>query len=151
MANYYVYLISSLPSLTFGVKPPISFGGLLKACEGLIPDRDMAIIRALAGPEVDCPKTENITLRKWSSFETMLRNELVKIRAARKKMDPVKYLREDGCAESFYAAHIAINAYRKMSLSESEKALDADRWKYLEELAIGHYFDLDLLITYAIK
>jgi hypothetical protein len=34
---------------------------------------------------------------------------------------------------------------------EAEKALDLERWRELDELTLGHYFDLDALIVYAIK
>jgi hypothetical protein len=37
------------------------------------------------------------------------------------------------------------------SVLDAEKILDETRWKVLDELATGHYFDLDLLITYAYK
>jgi hypothetical protein len=151
MANYYIYLISSLPSLAFGSKPPISFAGFLKACEGLVPDGDVELIRSIGTPGSDPEEVKNETLKKWISFETMLRNELVMVRAARKKVDPAKYLRTDGHPESAYAAHIAINAYRKPSILDAEKALDLDRWLYLDDLAIGHYFDADILLIYACK
>ena len=42
-----------------------------------------------------------------------LRNELVKIRAARLKLDPSKYLREDGCGDIVCITHIALAAHRK--------------------------------------
>ena len=151
MANYYIYLMSSLPSLSFSAKPPFSFDHFLKACEGLVSDEDMSLIRSVGNPEFNCAKVKNATLKKLVTFETMLRNELVKIRSSRKKIDPAKYLREEECPESVYTAHIAINAYRKSSLLEAEKALDHDRWARLEELAIGRYFDIDILIIYAHK
>jgi Protein of unknown function (DUF2764). len=34
---------------------------------------------------------------------------------------------------------------------EGERILDEARWRFLEELAIGHYFDRDVLITYALR
>jgi hypothetical protein len=37
------------------------------------------------------------------------------------------------------------------SVLDAEKILDETRWKALEELATGHYFDLDFLITYSSK
>jgi hypothetical protein len=151
MANYYIYLISSLPALSFGAKPPLSFDNFLKACEGLISDEDMGIIRSVKNPGFNCATVNNVTLRELVAFETMLRNELVKIRASRKKIDPAKYLREETCPESVHAAHIAINASRKTALLETEKALDQERWARLDELAIGHYFDLDILVLYACK
>ncbi len=151
MANYYIYLISSLPALNFGSKPPISFAGFLKACEGLVSDWDMDLIRSVGNLGFESVKAKNATLKKWMGFETMLRNELVMIRSARKKSDPAKYLRAGEYPGSDYAAHIAINASRKPSLLDAEKALDLDRWRQLDELAIGHYFDMDVLVIYACK
>jgi hypothetical protein len=47
--------------------------------------------------------------------------------------------------------HIAINAYRAPSPLEAEKMLDHARWNALDELTAGRYFDMDVLIAYAIK
>lgn len=151
MANYYIYLISSLPALSFGAKNPFSFDHFLKACETLVSDEDIALIKSAGIPGFDHLGAKNETLKKLVAFETILRDELVKIRASRKKVDPAKYLREEESPGSIHTAHIAINAYRKPSLLEAEKALDQERWAYLEELAIGHYFDIDILIIYACK
>lgn len=151
MADHYIYFISSLPALIFGAKLPLSFDNFLSRCEGLVSDGDMNVIRSAGSPGFNYANAKNATLKKWTAFETMLRNELVKIRSSRKKVDPAKYLREDGYPESVYTAHMAINAYRKLSPLDSEKELDLDRWRYLEELSIGHYFDLDILIIYACK
>lgn len=151
MADYYIYLISSLPSLAFGAKPPFSFDAFLARCRGLVPDEDLAVIGTARSGTFTCAGVKNETLRRWLGFETMLRNELVGIRASRRKTDPARYLRKDGCPESVYAAHIAINAYRKTSPLDAEKALDLDRWRYLDELSAGHYFDIDILIIYACK
>lgn len=152
MGNFYVYLVSSLPALIFGAKPPFSYENFLKRCERLIPEKDietLAAIPALAGSL--CAEARNETLKKWVLFDTLLRNELVKVRAQRRGLDAAKYLRQDGCPESAYTAHIAINAYRKPSLIEAERTLDAERWHYLDELSAGHYFDLDTLVIYACK
>lgn len=141
--------------LSFGMKPPLSFDMLAASCKGLIADEDIETLKAAVVPDSGqgghTGHAENRTLMKWRSFDTMLRNELVTIRAQRKKEDPVKYLRQDGVPESAYAAHLAINAYRKPSILEAEKALDLERWHELDELASGHYFDLDALVVYALK
>lgn len=155
MPSYYPYLLSSLPALSFGMKPPMSIEKLIASCRGIIPDQDIDTLKeAVSGylpPAGQCPPEGKGALARWRAFDTMLRNELVKIRASRRKKDPAKYLRKDGCPESAYAAHIAINAYRKPSILESERALDIDRWNELDELVLGHYFDLDALIVYAFK
>lgn len=152
MPSFYTYLISSLPMLVFGMKPPMTTERLLTSCRGLIPDEDIATVRSAldAGAGI-CLTAGNETLRRWAAFETMVRNELVKIRASRQRIDPAKYLRHDGCPESLYAGHIAINAYRKPSILEAERSLDLERWHELDELAFGHYFDIDTLIVYANK
>ena len=152
MASIHTYVVSSLPALMFGMKPPISFTKFLSLCKDLIPDDELAVLAGLAASEVVLRAgAQNETLKKWRSFDTMLRNELVEVRASRKKIDPSKYLRPDSYPGSSYAAHIAINAYRKPSILEAERSLDTDRWRELDELLVGHYFDADTLIIYALK
>lgn len=149
-SKFYVYLISSLPMPHFGIKAPFSYEKFLAMCEGLIPGDEISLLRRLdiAGEEI--PPRYHPTLKKWHEFERALKNELVKIRAGRKRVDPYKYLRHDGYPEPrLYQA--ALQAYRNPSPLDGEKALDQERWRFLDELSQGHYFDLDLLIIYALK
>ena len=148
MPNYYIYLISSLPMLHFGTKPPFSFEKFLENCRDKIADADIDCIRL--AKEAYAYQGEEPTLKKWSAFEVALRNELVKIRAVRKHIDPLKYTRGDGYIEP-YITRIAMNASRNPAILEAEKGLDQGRWRALDELAVGHYFDLDFLLTYALK
>ena len=150
MSGYYPYLISSLPALSIGMKPPFSFDRLLDMCGNLISDIDRALLESLRSSG-SCEYARNPTMRAWRSFETLVRNELVMIRASRMHVDASKYLRPDVCPESAHAAHIAINAYRKISPLEVERALDLERWQVLNELAHGHYFDVDTLIIYGAR
>ncbi|OIO79485.1 MAG: hypothetical protein COW11_02735 [Candidatus Omnitrophica bacterium CG12_big_fil_rev_8_21_14_0_65_43_15] len=138
MSNYYVYLISSLPMLHPGAKPPFTSEKFLNMCEELVPDEDLEAVRG-AGQ-----------WPKWLEFDTGLRNELVKIRAAKKHLDPAKYLRGTAFAAS-EAVHAAAIASRNPSALDAERALDAARWHFLDELSMGHYFDLNFLIIYALK
>ena len=89
-------------------------------------------------------------LKKWKYFDINLRNELVKVRAARKKTDPLKYLRHDEYFEP-QIVHIASLSLRNPSIFEAERALDLERWRLLDELSFGRYFDFDALIIYALK
>jgi len=138
--------------LHFGSKAPFSFEKFINICEGLISDKDIEILKA--SPQVDKytdKVTQLPTLEKWRKFDTALRNELVKIRSSRKRIDPTKYLRgESGYTESFIS-HSAMNAYRNPSVLEAEKTLDQERWRQLDELSAGHYFDIDFLIIYGLK
>lgn len=134
--------------LHFGLRPPIPFEKFLLRCKELIPQKDFEVLENL--PTQGAYKGTQETINKWFDFDTMLRNELVKLRASRKKIEPAKYLRPDGYAgPSFY--HIALAAQRNPSPQEAERSLDLARWNFLEELSFGHYFDLDFLIIYAYK
>lgn len=148
MPNFYTYFIASLPFLRFSLNPPFSFDKFLEKCNEFIPGQDVEILRSI--PEGARNFKYRPVIKEWLDFDTMLRNELVKIRASRKRIAPEKYLRPDGYAgSSFY--HIAQAAHRNPSLLEGEKILDEARWNYLEELTFMHYFDLEFLIIYAYK
>lgn len=150
MFNYY-YLIASLPALYFGMKPPFGFEELLRKCEGVIPDKDIgAIKKATLIIDRDEPAEKNTVLNEWKRFDSDLRNELVKIRAQRKHIDPAKYLRN----ERYVSVDIFLllsSITRNPSIVESERLLDQIKWNFLDELALGHYFDLCALAVYALK
>ncbi len=147
----FVYLISTLPMLQFGSKPPFSFEKFLQICSRYISNRDIEVLKMSSISGEYGKKAPKIsTLKKWRDFDTALRNELVKIRASHRRQDPIKYLRQDGIADSFIT-HIGMNAHRNPSVLEAEKMLDSARWDALDELKLEHYFDLDFLIVYAHK
>ncbi len=146
----YIYLLSSLPMLHFGAKMPLSFEAFLSLSRRLISEKDSELIsmtRAASSGNFSHPHP---LLKKWCAFETALRNEVVKIRATRKKVDPAPWLRNDGYDDP-YISHRVMNAYRSPSVIERERLLDSERWHFLEEISFGHYFDLEALIVYALK
>lgn len=150
MANYYTYLISSLPMLHFGMKPPFSFEKFIGICSRLIPEKDIEILNSIPRIEIGLYRGREPALRQWQGFEIALRNGLVKIRAMHKHLDPLKYMRRDGDTDSS-VSHIATNVHRTLAILEAEKVLDQERWHFLEGLCFGHYFDLDFLIIYGLK
>ena len=127
--------------LQFVAKPPFSFEKFLSVCGELISREDLEALKSSLKDE-----GESI----YHEFETALRNELVKIRVQRKHLDASKFLRRDGYADQ-WISHIAAGACRNPSVIEREKMLDLDRWRFLDELSIGHYFDIELLMIYARK
>lgn len=151
MADFYHYLISSLPVLQFGTKPPFSYEQFLDMCHHRIPEPDYTLLSSLPqAPEYPAYEKGQKTIRKWVDFDTALRNELVKIRAQKIHRDPATSLRGRVFGDPFLATSTAA-AMGNPSLLETELALDEERWNALERLATGHYFDVDLLITYAYK
>lgn len=147
MPDFYAYLAASLPMLRFKAKPPFSFSQFIAKCRGLIPGKDLEILKRL---DSESPLQDSPVIRQWQDFQRRLGNELVKVRASRKKIDPAKYLRQDGYAPPYFY-HIALAAQRNASPQEAEIFLDQARWDFLDELGFGHYFDLELLIIYAYK
>jgi len=134
--------------LHFGQKAPLTFGKFLDTCRAMLAEPEVRILEAIRTD--GALKINQPTLERWRTFDAALRNELVKIRSARRKADSLKYLRPAGeCADSSLSQS-AMNAHRA-PMMEGEKLLDQERWRKLEELALGHYFDLDVLITYAHK
>ena len=151
MPSYYPYLISSLPALVFGSKPPMPAEEFLRVCGDFIPADDMSLLRQAGEVEAYTIKgAKNATLARWCDFDTALRNELVRLRAGRKKTDPARFLREDGALDS-HIRHIAMTAFRNPSPLEAERMLDSGRWQALDDLLAGHYFDIDALIIYYLK
>lgn len=151
MADFYPFLVSSLPMLHFGMKPPFSYEQFLEICHHRIPDNDYYILSSLPEPgQYSEYRKGQRTLQKWMDFDTALRNELVKIRAQRIHADPAAHLRGGIIADSSLAAS-AVAAMGNPSLLEAERAIDEERWKALDHIATGHHFDVDLLITYAYK
>ena len=152
MADFYPYLIASLPMLHFGMKPPFSFERFLEVCCPHIPEKDFQLVRTLPEPKHYFEKGKrHRIIQKWIEFDVALRNELVRIRATKKHIDPAMYLRPDGYRGSSLAPVVMAAANIHTSVLDAEETLDETRWKALEDLATGHYFDLDVLITYACK
>lgn len=150
MPSYYTYLVSGLPMLHFGTRPPFTFERFIEICRGFIPHNELELLSSasIKGDYQDGPLAP--TLKKWRNFDTALRNELVKIRAVRRKQEPLKYLRQTEYSDAGLV-QLAAAACRNPSISEAERMLDEERWRFLEELLPGHYFDLDFLIVYAHK
>jgi hypothetical protein len=151
MAEFYPYLVASLPMLQFLMKPPFSSERFLELCCPLIPANDCQVLQTLPQPE---NYGENGTplpvIRRWIEFNVALRNELVRVRAAKRHLEPGPFLRQGGRGDTVFAPG-GTGTYMTASLLDGEKALDETRWKELDALATGHYFDLEFLIIYAWK
>ncbi|MDD1715055.1 MAG: DUF2764 domain-containing protein [Methanoregulaceae archaeon] len=116
-----------------------------------MPEKDFKILSTLPLPEEYQEREEEHPLvRHWIEFDTALRNELVRTRAARIRRDPAAYSLAGIYGDSSLGPAV-MAAGTNSSLSGAEKALDELRWKKLDDLATGHYFDLDFLITFGYK
>lgn len=136
--------------LHLGTAPPFSMEDFFKLCEDLIPGEDLSLLCQSVSNEIFSYDGSNPMLKHWRSYNIALNNELAKIRASRLRLDPEKYLRPDGYT-GYELTHLALAAHRNPALIEAERLLDAGRWHFLEELSLGHFFDLEFLLIYAQK
>jgi hypothetical protein len=151
MADFYPYLIASFPMLHFGMKPPFSFERFLGECQPFMPEKDFKILSTLPLPEEYHEREKRHPLvQNWIEFDTALRNELVRIRAAKTRREPAAYIRVGVYGDSSLGPAV-MAASTNTSLSGAEKYIDELRWKKLDDLATGHYFDLDFLMTFGYK
>ncbi len=149
MKEQYYYLASSLPMLEFGMNVSFSYQNFLSLCKIQLTPVDMETIeRAIILPTEDI-KDPSPTLKEWKMFDITLRNELVKSRAHKHGKDPVQYMREDH--QDPFISHFTQYIVTENSPLEAELSLDRKRWEKIEELKIGHYFDIDFLISYALQ
>jgi hypothetical protein len=150
MASPYTYLLSSLPVLEFSGKILFTCAEFIERNKQLLSEEDLTLINFIFNSNIyDYPGKQNVLLR-FKEFEVGLRNELVKIRSVRKKIEVNKYFRGENIFDnSFY--HIAIAAHHAKSPLEAEHVLDQARFNYLDELSFGHYFDKDALLIYCLK
>lgn len=151
MADFYPYLVASLPVLHVTGKPPFSSERFLEICSPFIPEKDRRVLRSLPLPD-DYPKegSGHPSVRRWVEFDTALRNELARVRAAKMHRDPAPHLRAGDMGVSTIRATLPA-VTTKTSVLDAEMVLDEMRWKALDEIATGHYFDLGFLVTYALK
>ena len=141
MKHHYYYFIASLPLLEFGMRKPPSYDAFLNRCEEQLSPDEVKLVKGI--------KTTAL-LKEWKKFDTTLKNEIVKCRAAKKGKDPLRYIRGEGLQDPF-VARFARRITREDSPLEAERALDRFRWEKTEELSQGHYFDIDFLVTYALQ
>lgn len=155
MSQYY-FLVASLPLLNYeqrDARDPHEFLALLTEH---LSAADTALVR---GATIDPPEEPRPsacpTIRAWTAYERGLRNALVRLRAARMSTDPGQHLRPDeyddygdGSAEIGEAAREAMGHDSPLS---AEDALNRARWLFLDELEVGHYFDLDHIAVYYLR
>ncbi len=151
MGDFYVYLMASLPMLHFPMRPPFPYDQFLERCRPFVPEKDFFLLSHLPQPEQYADRERwPAVIQRWIAFDIALRNELVRLRAARRHLEPAPYLHPDASVDSSVAPAV-MAAGMQSSVLEAERILDEARWRFLEGLAAGHHFDQDVLITYALQ
>lgn len=157
--SQYFYLVSTLPLLSFEQDHTPSSIEFLELCRSQIEPEDLALLeRARLAPdgapipvdlEFETLLDGQQTVRAWLNWESRLRDELVRLRAPKLETDASRFLSEAGYATGVYET--AREAVSAASPLEAEELLDRARWRYLDELESGHFFDIAKLIIYYLK
>ncbi|NLF40558.1 DUF2764 family protein [bacterium] len=146
--SYYYYLISSLPSLRFGTTPPMRSAAFVALCGEWLPAAEAAEL-ASAGAGVAVRATHP-DLRAWLAWDAGLRNGLAAARAQRLGRDATPYLQ----AEDAPAQEMAALLQEQVRLDDpvaAEQAIDALRWRFLEDMAARAQFAFNVALSYLLR
>lgn len=117
-------------------------------CQEYLSPQDAATVLALMnGGET---LFVNRTARGWNDFNRAIRNELVLSRSKKYALDPATYFQGEREADMRVIDLLEYASEAENPLA-SEKIIDHFRWALLDDLAQGHFFDLDFLIAYGLK
>jgi len=147
MGGSYYYFASTLPMLDFEGQPPFAVEHFLDEAERLTAGRDFFELKTAARGEGE---PGSPFLKDWLRFERDMRCEAAVVRAGALNRPAPDLASEE---KGFDAAiRLSINeAAQSPDPLAGEKVLDRARWHKLDQMARGHYFDLEFLVVYVIK
>jgi len=154
--SQYYFLVASLPLLAFEDRDATEPAAFLESLGDHLPPAELETV---AAARIDAPSVEAgagaayPVIENWNRFERGLRNALVRLRASRS--DPGEFIRRDANGDAaddpVEIAEAAREAHAHESPLSGEGILNRARWAHLDELEVGHFFDLDRIIVYYLK
>ena len=148
MAQEFIYFAGSLPTLVFGEKPAVSLAAFDEDAARLL---DAGSAGKLCRVVLYTQEADGLprAAQKFYDWENALRNSWLDVRK-KFRADAVDFKQGD---PDFYSeiAPALNQAAMTADLMEAEKIIDRLRWNQLDNLASGHYFDMDFLAIYRIK
>jgi len=144
VASYY-YLVATLPMLRYDGALPFDTDSFLDICKNKVSNADYQTLSdALMGKS-----SSHLFLKKWQKFSLMVQNELNEQRSRKLGISSTKYRNE---GEKEYRISEAVrHALSNENVLDAEISLLVLKWKFLDELSALHVFDLEGLLSYAIK
>lgn len=154
MGSAYYYFVASLPLISFDGKMPVTVEAFRQECQRLLSAGDYALIEMAWSAQtlalLPTGTSGNQVLDFWIRFEQAVRNELTWQRADRLNKDPLKYVRGPRVLEYSYAEEVQ-RLFKMDDLWEAERTLNKMKWRFLDDLSAGHYFDFEFLLIYSLK
>lgn len=138
------FLVSSLPYLRLGEKPPMDAAAFRAACAGHLSEEEFAAVDALLENREPAPGAAS---NLWNS-EVQLRDAVVRVRAKNRGTDAARFLRpHDGFSVSIEKA--VTDAFTRSNPLEREMELDRARWTLADELALTDPFGFPGVLAFA--
>lgn len=148
MAGDLFYFISTLPMLRWGEKPPLAYEDFLAGCREALGEASGSWLSGISLVPDGAPQTA--LAAQWQAKETFMRNVLAELRAGKRRRNAGQWLRATSEMSPGERKRIE-DAMGLSSVWEREQALDQLRWQVLDDLGVGHAFDLTVLEIYALR
>jgi hypothetical protein len=149
LAHYY-YVIATLPFLSYDFLPSVGVESFLALCEE---DLSSSAYSRLLSARLDISEQQEEEvppfLLPWYRFERTLRNELVRTRASQLGWESDMYLRQGEMITGI--EDIVREVLAQPTPLQAEEMINRARWRKLEELETGHYFDIERLMIIYLK
>jgi len=144
LASYY-YLVASLPMLRYDSPSPITVDAFLSDCKSTMGEHDYQLVTcALQGKAAG-----NRFLMRYQKFCAMVKSELSEQRAHKLNLPGETY--KNNGEKSYVVTDAVRAALSNANVLDAEISLIVLQWKYLDEMAEGHVFDIEGLLAYALK
>lgn len=154
MKQYY-NIAASLPFLSYDFDVYPTRQEFLERSLPWLDDDDSSVLEQLTAETDDFMLPTAViadVLPEYQEFELLLRRRLAESRAAVRQQELDEHA--NGFDFSIYDSDVA-QAVTEWSNQhnplEAERQLDRARWRKLDELQVGHYFDVRFLCIYAVK
>ena len=152
MGSYY-YLVSQLPSLSYGQKPPMSPEAFKELARPLLNNEDSALLDLVSlDPQLSPADSSSGSdfIDSWREWEWALRLNLAKHRAVKAKRESAVTVEPP-----VIPADAPATAQRAITIMETpleaEVLLNKARWSAIDVLQGIDYFDRNIIFAYLLK
>lgn len=146
------YFAATLPSLQFGMEPPVSGAEFLARAARYLPEAELELLSAISlAPEPEeASSSPSPLLRHYAAWSSSLRLELARLRAERagRAFDPGVLAEAPQEANALAAAR---SAFAAASPLDGELELEGRRWAFIDGLSPIQTFDFDGLCAWRLK
>ena len=147
MAQYY-FTVASLPQLFYDSDSFLTIEAFLAICDEQVNRRELAIINSAFQAEKSgdlSTSLRNKVIGRWIRWNAGLRADLAEMRAQSLGRD---FIRDRAVEYITGTEPVAREAFNQESPLEAEEVIERARWGFLDDLEVGHHFDVEKLLVY---